>query len=60
VTLGKNGVIRDIEVAEKSSENKAFISAAIAAVKKWEYEPGKKDGQPVDLRMTLKFEFLMQ
>jgi protein TonB len=41
----------------KSSTDPAFEHPALAAVKKWRFEPGKRQGQPVRFRMRQQFTF---
>jgi protein TonB len=43
-------------VAQTSSDP-AFERPALAAVKKWRFEPGKRNGQPVSFRMRQQFSF---
>ena len=40
-----------------SKPNLGFEQAAIAAVKQWRYEPATKDGQPVDVVLTINVSF---
>jgi TonB family protein len=40
-----------------SSPDEALSAIAIAAVSKWEFEPGRKDGQPVAVRMQVPLVF---
>ncbi len=43
-------------IVQKSSDP-AFEAAALAAVKQWKFEPGKKNGQPVRFRMRVPITF---
>ncbi len=49
------GVPRDFRVI--SSTDKAFEEPAIAAVARWRFKPGIKDGRPVNCRMTVPIGF---
>jgi protein TonB len=41
----------------RSTTDPIFDKAALAAVKKWKFEPGKKNGQPVSFRMLVPITF---
>ncbi|MEZ6194613.1 MAG: energy transducer TonB [Planctomycetota bacterium] len=41
----------------KRSSDPAFESAAVSAVKKWKFEPGKRNGKPVRFRMLVPITF---
>jgi len=51
-----NGDVKNASAVR--STNPAFETPAIAAVMKWKFRPGRKDGRPVDIRIQqpLKFE----
>ncbi len=57
-TVTKDGRVRDPRVL-KSPGLKSMERAAVLALQKWEFEPGKKDGVIVDMRMTLTFRFIL-
>lgn len=46
-----------IEPTVQSSTDAVFNSAALAAVKQWKFEPGKRSGQPVRTRMRVPITF---
>jgi protein TonB len=50
-----NGDVRDARVIK--SENSAFDAAALDAINKWKFRPGKKGGRPVNARMQQPFVF---
>jgi len=49
------GRVRRIQV--KSSSHREFENNAIRALREWKFEPGMKDGQPVNVRMLAPFNF---
>jgi len=50
-----NGEVRDARVVK--SDNTAFDSAALEAIYKWKFRPGKKGGRSVNARMQQPFVF---
>ena len=58
--LRKNGAVENIKILRGLGRGKyGFEKAAADAVKKWQYVPGKVDGKPADVRMTLKIDFVL-
>jgi protein TonB len=49
------GRVKNIQI--KSSTHREFEEPAIRALREWKFEPGIKDGQPVNVRMLLPFKF---
>ncbi|MBI5380952.1 MAG: energy transducer TonB [Opitutae bacterium] len=39
------------------STDPAFNKPALEAIQKWKFKPGKKDGKPVKVRVTIPFRF---
>lgn len=59
--LRKDGGIEDIKVLRTLGKGKfGFEDSAMDALKKWKFLPGKVNGQPADVRMTLKIDFILQ
>lgn len=56
--LRKDGSIDDIKVLRNIGEGRfGFEDKAIEALKKWQFMPGKVNGRPANVRMTLKVDF---
>jgi len=53
--VDQNGRVQN-PIVQKSSDP-VFEKPAINAVKKWKFEPGKRNGQPVRFRMRVPFTF---
>jgi TonB family protein len=53
--VGADGNPRDIEVAR--TLGKGLDEKAIEAVKKWKFEPARKDGQPVEVQINVEVSF---
>lgn len=59
--LRKDGTVDDVKVLRGLGKGKfGFEEAAMDALKKWEFLPGKVNGRPADVRMTLKIDFVLQ
>lgn len=58
VTVGADGSARDVQV-EKSTPQGVFDAAAVEAARQWRFNPGMRDGQPVEggqVRVPITFE----
>ena len=59
--LRKDGTVDDINVLRGLGKGKfGFEENAMKALKQWEFLPGKVSGNPADVRMTLKIDFVLQ
>ncbi|MDJ0841626.1 MAG: TonB family protein [Acidobacteriota bacterium] len=59
--LGKDGVVRNIRVLKDlGGWQLGFEANAILALRQWEFEPGKIEEKPVDVRMALKIDFVLR
>jgi len=56
----KDGTVGNIQVLRSTACDCGFEAAAIAAVSKWRYTPGMRDGQPVDVYFTIEVDFKFQ
>lgn len=48
------------QVQSSQATHELFASAAVAAVKRWQFKPGMKDGKPVATKMTIPIQFIRQ
>jgi TonB family protein len=53
--VDENGDVQDARAVD--STDKRFESAALDAVRKWKFKPGRKGGKPVDTQMELPINF---
>jgi protein TonB len=59
--LRKDGTVDDVNVLRGLGKGKfGFEEEAIKALKQWKFLPGKVNGRPADVRMTLKIDFVLQ
>jgi len=56
VSVGGSGDVENVTVV-KSSGYRPLDIAAIASVRRWQFNPGRQNGQPVagDVRVPVKF-----
>jgi len=57
LVVGPDGKVASAEIVRSVPP---FDDAALAAVRQWEYEPTKVDGQPVSVSMTIPITFAMR
>jgi periplasmic protein TonB len=55
VWVGKDGRVKEVQLVR--SDNEIFNENAIAAVRRWRFEPAIQAGNPVDVWMTLPIRF---
>lgn len=53
--VDRDGRVRDARV--QRSTDTVFEAPALAAVKRWRFEPGKRNGEPVEFRVRQKISF---
>jgi protein TonB len=57
LVVTKKGVPKDVTLAEGVEGWPSLGKAALKAVKKWRFEPGTKDGKPVDMEIKIPVKF---
>lgn len=58
-TVAKDGTVRDVKVVE-SEPRRTFDAAAVAAMRRYRYEPVIRNGEPVEVRARLRMRFTPQ
>ncbi|CAM2007785.1 TonB family protein [Acanthopleuribacter pedis] len=59
--LRKDGQVSDIRVLRGMHDwVYGFELEAVRALRQWQFQPGQREGKPVDVRMTLKLDFVIQ
>ena len=56
--IGTDGMVRDIEPAAGGSASPEFESAAIEAVRQWEFTPTYLNCTPIDVHMQATIRFV--
>ncbi len=57
VTIDEQGNVSEADVVKSSNES--FDKFATAALKKWKFKPGKQDGAPVAMQVTIPVKFVV-
>jgi len=52
-----DGSLADVEIIRDPSRQAGLGRAAVAAVRRWRYEPGSQDGKPAEMPITIEVEF---
>jgi len=53
--VDKTGMVKDPEILSASHEE--FIAPTLSALEQWRFEPGFKNGEPADFRVSVPFDF---
>jgi protein TonB len=56
----KDGTVGEINVTRSLDSVYGLDEQAIKAMKQWEFEPGKKDGKPVPVRVDVEMTFTLK
>lgn len=55
-TIDEQGNVSETEVSKSSNES--FDKFAVDALKKWKFKPGKQDGAPIAMTVTIPIKFV--
>jgi TonB family protein len=55
-----DGKPSDVEITQSLDTEHGLDDQAIAALKQWQFEPGRKDGRPVSVRVTIEMRFSLK
>ena len=58
--VGETGDITDVEVTRSLDTEYGLDQAAIDAARQWKFKPGRKDGKPVAVRITIELTFTLK
>jgi len=56
-TVLADGKVGNVKVLDCTRPKVGFEEAAVAAVKKWRFEPGRRDGEPVEYALRFRLNF---
>lgn len=57
-TVDAHGAVK--EPAVENATHPAFVEPALKAVAQWKFKPGKVDGQPADMKLSLPIYFSVE
>jgi len=57
MTVQKDGTVGDVKVIECTRPKVGFEEAAMDAVKKWKFQPGLENGEPIEVTTRIKLSF---
>jgi protein TonB len=60
VVVLKDGTVGEVVVTRSLDQTYGLDEQAVNAARQWRFKPGKKDGQPVPVRVELEFTFTLK
>ncbi len=57
-TIDEQGNVSETEVSKSSNEG--FDKFAVDALKKWKFKPGRQDGSPIAMTVTIPIKFVAE
>ena len=60
VVVLKDGTVGEVVVTRSLDQTYGLDEQAVNAARQWQFKPGKKDGQPVPVRVELEFTFTLK
>lgn len=60
VVVLKDGTVGEVVVTRSLDQTYGLDEQAVSAARQWQFKPGKKDGQPVPVRVELEFTFTLK
>lgn len=58
--VDENGDIADVKVTRSLDKEHGLDQQAIAAARQWKFEPGRRDGKPVAVAVTIELTFTLK
>ena len=56
----KDGTVGDVKINKSLDQKYGLDEQAIKCAKQWLFEPGTKDGQPVDVQVAIEISFRLK
>jgi TonB family protein len=60
VVVRKDGTVGQVDIVRSLDTDYGLDESAIKAARQWRFEPGKKDGKPVAVEVTLELTFTLR
>jgi TonB family protein len=58
--VNEQGDISDVQVTRSLDTEYGLDQEAVSAARQWKFEPGRKDGKPVAVRITIELTFTLK
>jgi len=55
-----HGTVGEVTVTKSLDDTYGLDQAAVAALKRWVFKPGQKDGKPVPVRVAVEMSFTLK
>ena len=56
----KDGTVGEVTVTKSLDDKYGLDEQAVKCVKQWRFKPGTKDGNPVDVRVSIEMSFTLK
>ena len=60
IVVTEKGDVGEVEVTQSLDKEYGLDDEAVKAARAWKFEPGKKDGKPVPVQVTLELRFTLR
>jgi TonB family protein len=60
IVVLKDGTVGDVKVTQSLDTVHGLDEEAVKAIKQWVFEPGRKDGKPVPVRVNAEMTFTLK
>jgi TonB family protein len=60
LVVRSDGTVGPVEVTRSLDKTYGLDESAVAAARQWRFEPGRKDGKPVAVEVTLELTFTLR
>ena len=60
VVIDEHGDVADVQITQSLDKEYGLDEAAMAAMKQWKFRPGRKDGKPVPVEVTIEMSFRLK
>lgn len=60
VVVKNDGAVGDVQVRRSLDTKFGLDDAAVAAMKQWTFEPARRNGEPVSVRVTVEMSFTLK
>ena len=60
LVVRSDGTVGPVEVTRSLDKTYGLDESAVAAARQWRFEPGRKDGKPVTVEVTLELTFTLR